>query len=101
MPRRGPNLDLKRAILDRIRRDKTILVWTPNDLLDLGARSAIDKALQHLTLSGDLRRIDRGLYDVPRVNTLTGKPRTPNYTAIIDAVTRRDKARFPDLSARC
>ena len=48
MPRRGPNLDLKRAILDRIRRDKTILVWTPNDLLDLGARSAIDKALQRL-----------------------------------------------------
>lgn len=92
--RRGPNLDLKRAILDRIRRDKSILVWTPNDFLDLGARSAVDKALQRLAASGDLRRIDRGLYDLPRINTLTGKPSTPDYTAIIDAVTRREKARF-------
>jgi len=56
MPRRGPNLDLKRAILDRLRRDKTILVWTPNDFLDLGARSGVDKALQRLVLSGDLRQ---------------------------------------------
>ena len=94
---RGPHLALKGSILDRIRRDKSILVWTPNDLLDLGTRSAVDKALQRLALSGDLRRIDRGIYDVPRVNALTGKPSTPNYTAIIDAVTRREKARFlPD-----
>jgi hypothetical protein len=96
-PRRASNLDLKRAILDRITRDKSILVWTPNDFLDLGTRSAVDKALQRLALSGDLRRIDRGLYDLPRVNNLTGKPSTPDYTAIIDAVTRREKARFlPD-----
>jgi hypothetical protein len=77
-------------ILDRITRDKSIRVWTPNDFLDLGARSAIDKALQRLALSGDIRRIDRGLYDVPRVNSLTGKPSTPDYTAIIDAITRRE-----------
>ena len=96
-PRRGQNLDLKRAILDRIRRDKSIRVWTPNDFLDLGSRSAVDKTLQRLTLSGDIRRIDRGLYDVPRVNSLTGKPSIPDYTAIIDAVARREKARFlPD-----
>jgi hypothetical protein len=95
--RRGPNLDLKRAVLNRIRRDQSVQVWTPNDFLDLGARSAVDKALQRLALSGDIRRIDRGLYDVPRINSLTGKPSTPDYTAIIDAVARREKARFlPD-----
>jgi hypothetical protein len=70
---------------------------TPNDFLDLGARSAIDKALQRLVLAGGVRRIDRGLYDVPRANSLTGKPSSPDYTAIIDAVARREKARFlPD-----
>lgn len=95
--RRGANLDLKGAILDRIRCDKSILVWTPNDFLDLGTRSAVDKAVQRLVLSADLRRIDHGIYDVPYVNALTGKPSTPHYTAIIDAVTRREKARFlPD-----
>ena len=94
---RGPSLALKSAVLDRMRRDRSVQVWTPNDFLDLGARSGVDKALQRLALSGDIRRIDRGLYDVPRVNSLTGKPTNPDYTAIIDAVARREKARFlPD-----
>lgn len=97
LPRRGPNLDLRRSILDRINRDKSIRVWTPNDFLDLGPRTAIDKALQRLVLAGDIRRIDRGIYDIPRVNSLTGKPSNPDYTAVIDAVARREKARFlPD-----
>jgi hypothetical protein len=97
LPYRGPSLDLRRSILDRIKPDKSIQVWTPNDFLDLGARSAIDKALQRLVLAGSIRRIDRGLYDVPRANSLTGKPSSPDYTAIIDAVARREKARFlPD-----
>jgi hypothetical protein len=97
LPHRGPSLDLRRSILDRMKRDKSERVWTPNDLLDLGTRSAIDKALQRLVLAGNIRRIDRGLYDVPRANSLTGKPSNPDYTAIIDAVARREKARFlPD-----
>jgi hypothetical protein len=96
-PRRALDLDLKQAILDRIRRDRSAQVWTPNDFLGLGTRSAVDKALQRMALSGELRRIDRGLYDLPHVNALTGKPSSPDYTAIIDAVARREKARFlPD-----
>ena len=65
--------------------------------ISVRTRSAVDKALQRLALSGDLRRIDRGIYDVPRVNALTGQPSTPNYSSIIGAVTRREKAGFlPD-----
>jgi hypothetical protein len=30
---RPANLDLKQAIVDRIRRDKSVQVWSPNDLL--------------------------------------------------------------------
>jgi hypothetical protein len=80
-----------------MKRDKSIRVWTPNDFLDLGSRESIDKALQRLALSSEIRRIDRGLYDIPRINSLTGKPSNPDYTAVIDAVARRDKARLlPD-----
>jgi hypothetical protein len=96
-PHRGTNLDLKREILSRIGQDQSVRVWTPNDFLDLGSRSAVDKALQRLNLSGNIRRVDRGLYDVPRNNPLTGKPSNPDYTAVIEAVARRDKARLlPD-----
>jgi len=90
---RGPSLDLKIRILPRMR-EVAARVWTPTDFLDLGSRAAIDKALQRLVMSKDIRRIDRGLYDVPGINKLTGKPTNPDYTAVIDAVGRRDQARL-------
>lgn len=68
-------------------------VWTPGDFVDLGGRAAIDKILQRLASAGDLRRIDRGLYDRPRKNKLTGGPGVPDYRAIIRAVARRERAR--------
>lgn len=90
---RGPSLDLKRQILDRVSAQPGA-VWTPVDFLDLGARAAVDKALQRLVVDGDLRRLDRGLYDRPSVNSLTKKPSAPQVRAIIDAVARRDQARL-------
>jgi hypothetical protein len=92
--RRGPTTDLKARILDRMRRHSLIRVWTPNDFLNLGSRAGVDKALQRLAADRKIRRIDRGLYDLPRVNQLTGKPTSPDYTAVIDAVARRDKIRL-------
>lgn len=84
--------DLRSRLLARIalRPDE---VWTPGDFADLGRRAAVDKTLQRLTIAGDLRRIDRGLYDRPRKNELTGRPGVPDYRAVIRAVTRRDRAR--------
>jgi hypothetical protein len=86
-------VDLRGQILQRIAQDSAA-VWTPSDFADLARRAAIDKALQRLAASGDLRRIDRGLYDRPGSNTLTGKPTVPNYRAVIQAVARRDNVRF-------
>lgn len=68
-------------------------IWTPGDFADLGTRAAVDKTLQRLVAAGELRRIDRGLYDQPRKNELTGRPTVPDYRAVIRAVTRRDQAR--------
>ena len=90
---RGPNLDLKPKILDRVA-GQPGAVWTPSDFLDLGARAAVDKALQRLATDGNLRRVDRGLYDRPAINALTGKPAPPGVRAVVDAVARRDNARL-------
>ena len=68
-------------------------VWTPGDFADLAGRAAVDKTLQRLATAGGLRRIDRGLYDQPRKNALTGRQTVPDYRAVIRAVTRRDRAR--------
>lgn len=89
---RGQALDLKTQIQSRIATQPGA-VWTPVDFLDLGPRAAVDKALQRLAQSGDITRIDRGLYFRPRKSTLTGKPTHPDQKAVIDAVARRDQTR--------
>lgn len=85
--------DLRSRLLARIQSDGDT-VWTPADFADLGGRAAVDKVLQRLVAAGELRRIDRGLYDRPRRNQLTGRDTVPDYRAVIRAVTRRDQARF-------
>lgn len=84
---------LPTQILNRIAAEPA-KVWTPGDFADAGSRDAVDKALQRLAKSGELRRIERGLYDKPRLNKLIGKPSAPDYRAVIEAVARRDKARY-------
>ena len=86
--------DLKTHVLKHIIESSQNGVWTPNDFVRFGSRSAIDKALQRLAASGELRRIDRGLYDRPKKNNLTGKPTVPDYRAVIQAVARRDNSRL-------
>lgn len=85
---------LSQLILDRIAQHPPAQVWTPVDFLDLGSRDAVDKTLQRLARSGKLRRIDRGLYDLPRTNPLTKKPAVADYRQIIDALARRDQVRM-------
>ena len=86
--------ELKAHLLQQILKASGNEVWTANDFTALGSRSAIDKVLQRLIATGELRRIDRGLYDRPTKNELTGKPTVPDYRAVIRAVARRDKVRL-------
>jgi uncharacterized protein DUF6088 len=69
-------------------------VWSPADFADFGGRAAVDKALQRMVASGQLRRIQRGLYDKPSQNALTSKTTVPDYRAVIDAIVRRDQVRW-------
>jgi Family of unknown function (DUF6088) len=86
--------ELKTHLLEQILQAPENEVWTANDFTALGSRSAIDKVLQRLVATGQLRRVDRGLYDRPTKNELTGKPTVPDYRAVIRAVARRDKVRL-------
>ena len=87
-------MDLKEAILESMKNGPLHKVWSANDFVDLGNRHAIDKALQRLVKSKQVRRIDRGLYDRPIINNLTGKLGAPDYREIIEAVARRNQVRI-------
>jgi hypothetical protein len=85
--------DLKSQIVSRITDAGPRSVWTPVDFLDLGNRDTVDKSLQRLVHADCLRRIDRGLYDMPAINALTRQPSAPDPVQVIEAVARRDQIR--------
>lgn len=69
-------------------------VWVPADFASLGNRDVIDKTLQRMVARGVLRRIDRGLYDRPAINSLTKRPSMPDYRAVVNALARRAQTRL-------
>ena len=85
-------------ITSRVRaRGRGRWVCTPKDFLDLGSRAAVDQSLSRLVRAGRLRRVGRGLYDLPRVSPLLGRPAPADLAAAIAALVRRDGARImPD-----
>ena len=86
--------DLKSAVLSLVKTDGVSHVWVPTDFAAFGNRDAVDKTLQRLVRDGELRRIDRGLYDRPTINSLTKRPTSPDYRAVVDAIARRDQLRL-------
>lgn len=85
--------DLKSRILERMDAGALRGVWTAADFLDLATRDAVDKALQRLVTADKLRRIDRGLYDQPSLNSLTKAPNPPDPRQVVEAIARRDQIR--------
>jgi hypothetical protein len=86
--------DLSSRITSQVNAAGPGFVWVPADFAHLGSRDVVDKTLQRLVASGTLRRIDRGLYDLPAINRLTRRPTAPDYRAVLDAIARRDQLRL-------
>jgi hypothetical protein len=89
----NPTSDIKGVIQRRVDDGPQRKVWIVADFLDLGSRDAVDKALQRLASAGQLRRIDRGLYDRPTCNRLTQASNPPDPRGVIEAIARRDQIR--------
>ena len=74
----------------RARRGSVVAVA---DLLDLGTRAAIDQALSRLVRQGRVQRVQRGLYQSPRTNSLLQRPITPSPDAVVRAWARKNGLR--------
>lgn len=90
---------ITKQVLKRIRGHGKWLVFTPKDFLDLGSRAAVDQALSRLTRDGKIRRIERGLYDYPRVSTRLGQL-SPNPDAVVQALARKTGSQILPSGAR-
>lgn len=77
-------------------------VFTPRDFFDIGSRPAVNQALARLAKSGDIRRLNRGLYDLPAPNKDGDGHAPADVNLVVDAISRRDGVRVlpsPDLCA--
>lgn len=87
-----PTATLSQQLAQRIAllvRKEPARVFTPADFLDLGTPHAVGMALLRMVRAGALRRVARGLYDVPRSHPLLGQL-SPSTDALVRAVARRD-----------
>ncbi len=79
----------KQQILGRIRRWGPGAVFTPKDFLDLASRGNIDVTLGGFLKEGIIRRIARGVYDLPRFNPTLGGRLSPDIDQAAQALARR------------
>jgi hypothetical protein len=82
---------MKNHILDRIGRFGAGRAFMAKDFLDIASRGTIDMALSSLVREGKIRRIRRGLYDVPRSNPALGGVLSPDIDQTARALARRHR----------
>jgi hypothetical protein len=85
-------------ILRRISSRGAGRVFTASDFHDLGSRDAVDQALSRHARAGAIRKLARGLYDLPRRDPQLGLL-LPSVDAIVDALRGRDAVRLQPTGA--
>jgi hypothetical protein len=82
---------MRDQIVTRIERLGEGKAFSAKDFLDIASRTTIDVTLASLTLEGKIRRIRRGLYDMPKVNATLGGKLSPDIDEAARAIARRQK----------
>ncbi|WP_309716177.1 DUF6088 family protein [Armatimonas sp.] len=83
----------------RIQKQGEGWVFAAQDFLDLGSRAAVDQTLSRLAREGEIRRVGRGLYDLPRTSTLLGTLVPPAQERIAEALERKTGSRLQSSGA--
>jgi hypothetical protein len=85
---------MRDQIVTRIERLGEGKAFSAKDFLDIASRTTIDVTLASLTQSGTIRRIRRGLYDMPRINAALGGKLSPDIDEAARAIARRQKLKI-------
>ena len=78
-------------ILKRIGRLDRGAAFSAKDFLDIASRGMIDVTLASLAGDGRIRRVRRGLYDVPRIDSELGGELSPDIDEAARAIARRQR----------
>src|SRR5271155_2200040 len=91
--------DLSLGILDRVKSGAPGAVFGPRMFDDLGNRAAVDQALSRLTKAEKIRRIARGVYDIPKTHPTLGAL-SPDPDAIAKSIAAQAGYRLQPTPAR-
>jgi hypothetical protein len=78
-------------IVARIERLGPGKAFSAKDFLDIASRGTIDMTLSGLKRRGTIRRIRRGLYDMPKINAALGGELSPDIDEAARAIARRQR----------
>lgn len=78
-------MDLGSRVWNRIRSGASRAVFTPRSFSDLGNRTDVNRALRRLATAGKIRRICRGVYDIPENHATLG-PVSPDPDVVARAI---------------
>lgn len=81
-------MTVRKDILGRVQKLPRGKVFTPADFADFGSPHAVGMALARLMRAGAIRRVGRGLYDVPGEDRVLGKL-SASSDAVADAIAAR------------
>jgi hypothetical protein len=82
---------MRDQIVTRIERLGEGKAFSAKDFLDIASRTTIDVTLTSLARNGKIRRIRRGLYDMPKVNPALGGKLSPDIDEAARAIARRQR----------
>ncbi len=82
---------IKSQILARIKQKEKGWAFSALDFICDFERREIDESLSTLSADGDIRRIFRGVYDVPMYSALLGRTIAPNMDQVAAALARKFK----------
>src|SRR5580704_4337223 len=91
---------MRDQILARINRLGNGKAFSAKDFLDIASRGTIDMTLSGLTRSGAIRRVRRGLYDMPKLNPALGGKLSPDIDEAARAIARRQRWKIVPDGAR-
>ena len=78
---------------------KNRICYTPKHFVKLAAYDAVKKALERLVKSKKIRRVTRGVYDIPYQSKFTGLI-APDISKVVEAIAYRDKIRIQPTGAQ-
>lgn len=91
-------MTIRKMILRRAHKLPPAAVFSPASFADLGTPYAVGMALARLVRTGAIRRVSRGLYDVPRQHPTLGAL-SPDADAVARSLAGRDRIKLQPTGA--